>query len=121
MAITFKSLGHALAVFGKEAKAVALKVEADLPKIEATKTEVEAVTDVAVAATGNAAAVPVANTIEDAAYAAIGELGSVLSTGGAAAESKLLDAGLDQGVINAIKAFIGGASQVVTLVKGASK
>lgn len=121
ISFSFKNLGHALAVTAKAVRAFEIKVENALPKILASKGEVEAVTDVAVAASGHIELIPVANTVEDLAYAALGELGSLLSSGDAAAEKKLLDAGLDQNVVNAAKAFVAGSAQVVTLVKSQTK
>jgi hypothetical protein len=88
--ITFKSVGH---FFAKVFKAVV----AELPKIEGTATTVEAVT------ANMPVYGPMAVTLENAGYAVLGELASVLNAGGAAVEAKLADAGLDEAVIATVK------------------
>lgn len=122
MAITFKSAGHALATFFKnvvaEAKKEAPVVAADLVKAEGTKTVVEATTG-AILASVSPAAAATAVGIEDAGYAVLGEVSNLLSAGGEAAAQKLIDAGLDKDVVNAVKNVAAGASQVITLVKAA--
>lgn len=120
MAITFKNPGHVFATFFKKAAADAKVVGADLVKaiavVEDHKSEVEAVTGAVAAATGNAAAAPVAVSIEDAGFAVLGELSSVISAGGSAASAKLLDAGLDKNLITLIEQLVAGSKQVATLV-----
>ncbi len=102
--ISFKSVGHFFAT-------VFEKVVADIPKVEATASTVEAVT--AVIPTYGPLAVP----IEQAGYAVLGELASVLTAGGSAAEAKLADVGLDSNVIATVKALIASIPQFVTLAK----
>lgn len=89
MAITFKSVGHFFA-----------KAFAFLPKIEATAGTVETVT-AAVPTYG-----PLAVSVEKAGYAVLGELAAVINAGGAAASSKLSDAGLDINVIQTVEALV---------------
>jgi len=124
MAITFKSAAHAFATFFKNAKAAVIKytpeIVADITKVEATKTVVEAET-AAVGAVVAPTIAPVAVSIEDAGYAVLGEIVSALNAGGAAAEQNLLNAGLDQNVINTVKAVAAGATQVATLVAAVTK
>jgi hypothetical protein len=91
--INFKSAGHFLAT-------VFQKVVADLPKIQKTESVVETVT-AAIPVYG-----PLAVPIEQAGYAVLGELAAVLTAGGAAAESKLADAGLDVAVIATVKDLV---------------
>ena len=102
--ITFKSVGHLFAT-------VFEKVVADIPKVEATSATVETVT-AAIPVYG-----PLAVPIEKAGYAVLGELASVLTAGGAAAESKLADAGHDVQVIATIKALVASIPQFVALAK----
>jgi hypothetical protein len=102
--INFKSVGHFFAT-------VFEKVLADIPKVEATASTVEAVT-AAIPTFG-----PLALPIEKAGYAVLGELASVLTAGGAAAEAKLADAGLDTNVIATVKALLASIPQFVTLAK----
>jgi hypothetical protein len=102
--IHFKSVGHFFAT-------VFEKVLADIPKVEATASTVEAVT-AAIPTYG-----PLAVPIEQAGYAVLGELASVLTAGGAAAEAKLADAGLDTNVITTVKALVASIPQFVTLAK----
>lgn len=99
--ITFKSVGH---FFAK----VLQDVVSELPKVEATKATVE---------TASAAIDPAAVPVEDAAYAVLGEVSSVLTAGGAAAEAKLADAGLDVNVINTVKSVLASIPQFVALAK----
>jgi hypothetical protein len=99
--ITFKSVGHFFAKVYQD-------VVAELPKIEATKTTVEAVT---------AVVDPVAVPVEDAAYAVLGEVSAALTAGGTAAEAKLADAGLDVNVINTVKSVLASIPQFVALAK----
>ena len=104
MAITFKSVGHAFATFFKNASA-------DIAKLQKTETTVETVTQLV---PGGA---PIVG-IESVAYACLGELAGLISAGDSAAESKLADAGLDSAVVASVKALVGSASQIGTLVKG---
>jgi hypothetical protein len=59
----------------------------------------------------------VAVTMEDAAYAVLGEISAVLTAGGAAAEAKLADAGLDINVITAVKAVVASVPNIVAVAK----
>ena len=102
--ITFKSVGHFFATIFQ-------KVLAVIPKVEATASTVETVT-AAVPVYG-----PLAVPIEKAGYAVLGELASVLTAGGAAAEAKLADAGLDTNVIATVKALVASVPQFVALAK----
>lgn len=102
--ITFKSVGHFFATIFQ-------KVLAVIPKVEATASTVETVT-AAVPVYG-----PLAVPIEKAGYAVLGELASVLTAGGAAAEAKLADAGLDTNVIATVKALVASIPQFVALAK----
>jgi len=99
--ITFKSVGHFFATAYRA-------IVNDIPKVEATKTTVEAVTKVA-----DPNLVPV----EDTAYAILGEVSSVLTAGGAAAEAKLADAGLDVNVINMVKTALASVPNLVVVAK----
>ncbi len=101
--ITFKSVGH---FFAKAFKAIVTEI----PKIEATKDTVETVT---AAIPGGAAIVP----LEDAGYMALGELASILTTGGEAASQKLADAGVDVSVVQQIEALIKQYPSIVALAK----
>jgi len=102
--ITFKSVGHFFAT-------VFQKVVADVPKVEASASTVEAVT-AAIPTYG-----PLAVPVEKAGYAILGEIASVLTAGGTAAEAKLADAGLDVNVIATVKALLASIPQFVTLAK----
>jgi hypothetical protein len=113
MSITFKSVGHIFATFFKSAGS-------ELVKLEGTKTIVEGTTGAILGAVAPTEA-PIALSVESAAYAVLGEVASLISAGGAAAEAKLADAGLDQSVIAAAKSALAGASQVVTLTTAAVK
>ena len=55
---------------------------------------------------------------ESVAYACLGELASAIQAGGTAVEAKLADAGLDTAVVESVKALLGSASQVGTLLQG---
>lgn len=103
MSISFKSVGHFFAtVYSK-----ALNI---IPKVQATAGTVETVT-AAVPVYG-----PLALPIEKAAYAALGELSAVLHAGGAAASTKLTDAGLDINVIQTIEALVASIPQFAALI-----
>lgn len=123
MSFSFKNTAHAFATFFKAAKADVIKYEpkivAGIEKVEGDKTEIEAVTGVAVAAIAPAEA-PIATTIEDAGFAVLGKIVDLLNAGGTAAESSLLNAGFDQNVIDAAKAVAASSTQVATLVKAAT-
>ncbi len=118
--ISFKNIPHALATFFKAAAKALPKIESGIEKIEGDKQVVEAVSDVAAnaIAPGSAAAV---NVIEDAGFAVLGAVDNALKAGGAAAEQKLLDAGLDQAAIDAVKAVGVQSVAVYTAAKAASK
>jgi len=103
--ITFKSVGHFFAT-------VFQKVVADLPKVQATEGVVETVS-AAIPVYG-----PLAVPIEKAGYAVLGELAAVLTAGGAAAEAKLADAGLDTNVIATVKDLASkGIPSLLSLIK----
>jgi len=104
MAITFKSVGH---FFAK----VFTAISKGITKVESTETTVETVT-AAVPVYG-----PLALTIEKAGYAALGEIAAVLAAGGAAAQSKLSDAGLDIAVIQTVQAVIDSVPTIVEVAK----
>jgi hypothetical protein len=99
--ISFKSVGH---FFAKAFKAVAKEI----PLIEGTKTEVEAVT---------AVVDPQVIPVENAAYALLGEISSLLTAGGEAAAAKLADAGLDVNVINQAKSVLASVPHLVAVAK----
>lgn len=103
MAFTFKSIGH---FFAKAFQAI----ESELPKIEATKPEVEAVTE---AIPGGAGVV----LFEDAAYAVLGAVAAALSAGGDAAKAKLADAGLDVVAIQKAEAAVASVPNLVAAAK----
>ena len=100
----FKNIGHFFAVLFKGTVAA-------LPKIAATATTVEAIT-AALPVYG-----PLAATVEQAAYACLGELSAVLTAGGAAVEAKLADAGLNANVVATVKALVAGIPTVVAATK----
>ncbi len=102
MAITFKSVGH---FFAKAFSAIAKEI----PAIQKTETTVEAVT----AAAGGSAVLP----LESAAYAVLGGIAAAITAGGDATTSKLADAGLDVGAINAVKAVLAQFPNLVSLAK----
>jgi hypothetical protein len=104
MAITFKSVGHFLAKAFKV-------IVADLPKVIATAGTVEAVT-----AEIPALGVPVV-AVESAAYAVLGEISALLATGGAAAEAKLANAGLDEKVVASVKELLLSIPTLVALAQ----
>lgn len=100
----FKNIGHFFAT-------VYQKVVAVIPAIEKSETVVEKVT-AEVPVYG-----PLAVTVEQAGYAVLGELSAVLNAGGAAAASKLNDAGLDINVIKTVQALLAGIPQFAALAK----
>ena len=102
--MNFKSVGHFFAT-------IYSKGVAALPKIEATANTVETVTSL-LPTYG-----PLAATVEQAAYACLGEFSAVLTAGGAAAEAKLADAGLDANVVATVKALVAGVPAVVADAK----
>lgn len=104
MAITFKSVGHFFAT-------AYTAIKNDLVKVEGTEATVEKVT-AEIPVYG-----PLALTVEKAAYAALGELSAVLNAGGAAAASKLNDAGLDSSVVSTIQALVAGVGNIATVAK----
>ncbi len=109
MTSPFKSVGHFFATVYSKAVAI-------LPKIQATEKTVETVT--AAAAVAEPVYGPLALTAEKAAYAVLGELSAVLNAGGAAASSKLADAGLDINVISTVEALLKSVPQFAALVSG---
>jgi len=100
--ITFNSVGHFFAT-------VYQKVVAEIPKVQATETTVEAVT----------AKVPVygaiALPIEKLSYAILGEVAAVLNAGGAATKAKLADSGLDIQVLSAIETLVASEPQIAAI------
>jgi len=90
---------------------------------EADKTVIEGVSAAVATAVQPGSAVPVVG-IEDAGFALLGSVDAVLKSGDAAAEQKLLDAGLDVNAIKAAKA-VGSQSKtfynVVTSIGSATK
>lgn len=106
MAITFKSAGHFFATVFQKALSI-------IPAIEKTAATVETVTS-AVPTYG-----PLAVPVEKAAYAVLGEIAAVLNAGGAAASTKLADAGMDINVINTVEDLLkNGIPAFVDLIKG---
>lgn len=101
----FKNIGHFFATLFKGAVA-------DIPKIESSAGTVEAIT--ALVPTYG----PLAATVEQAAYACLGELAAVLTAGSAATEAKLADAGLDANVVETVKALV---ASVPTIIADAKK
>ena len=100
----FKSIGHFFAtIFSKTVAAI--------PKIEATAATVETVTST-IPVYG-----PLAATVEKAAYATLGEIAALLTAGGAAAEAKLADAGLDANVVATVKAVVAGIPTIIADAK----
>src|SRR5579859_5477327 len=95
MAISFKSVGHFFATV----------IQKVIPAIQKTEGTVETVT-AAVHTYG-----PMALTAERAAYAVLGELAAVLNAGGAAASTKLADAGLDVKVIQTVESLLSSLPQ----------
>lgn len=118
--ISFKNIPHALATFFKAAVKDLPKIESGIEKIEGDKPVVEAISDVAANAVAPGSAIAV-NAIEDAGFAVLGAVDAALKAGGAAAEQKLLDAGLDQAAINAVKAVGVSSVAVYTVAKAATK
>lgn len=100
----FNNVAHWFATFFKAAAV-------DIPKVEATAGTVETLTKL-VPVYG-----PLAATVEDAGYMVLGELASLLTAGGAAAASKLADAGLDTKVIQTVQAVVSGGATLVADVK----
>lgn len=101
--VTFKSVGHFLA---KAFQAIAKEI----PAIEKTEGAVELVT---AAIPGTAAIIP----LEDAAYAALGGIAAAIAAGQGAASSKLADAGLDVGAIQAVETALKQFPNLLTLAK----
>jgi hypothetical protein len=122
--INFKNIPHALATFFKAAAKAAEKalpkIESGIEKAEADKQVIEAVADVAANAIAPGSA-PAVNVIADAGFAVLGAIDKALKEGGAAAEQKLLDAGLDQAAIDAAKQVGQQSVAVYTAVKAAAK
>jgi len=108
MAITFKNVQHALATFFKA-------VEKDTPLVLA-KTE-----QVLQTAENDKAEVTPTITVENAAFAALASIVAALKAGGAAAATKLLNAGLDQTAIDAAQAAGAASAAVYTTAVAASK
>jgi len=94
----FKSIGHFFANAIQKLLAAEPTVVADATKIEGTQATVTAVS-AAVPVYG-----PLAVNVENAGYALLGEVIAVLKAGGAAAQAKLADVGLDTAVIATVKA-----------------
>ena len=98
ISLVFKSVGHFFATAVQKMIAAEPKVVTVAEKVEGTATEVEAISSL-VPKYG-----PLAVTVEKAGYALLGELIAVLKAGGAAAEAKLADIGLDANVVATVKA-----------------
>lgn len=96
---TFKSVGHFFAKVYKD-------VVVGLHDIEKTATVVETVT---------ASVWPQAVPVEKAAYAVLGEISSLLTTGGEAASQHLTNAGMDIAVINQVKDVLASVPHVVAI------
>lgn len=103
MAITFKSVGHFFAV-------AYTAVVKGLEKVEGTETTVETATS---SIPGSATAV----LVEKGAYAVLGEISSLLAAGGAAAASKLADAGLDKAVVTQVQTLMTQVPELVVVAK----
>ncbi len=97
--ITFKSVGHFFAKVFRD-------VVVGIGDVEKTATVVEGVT---------AAVFPQAVPVEKAAYAILGEVSSLLTTGGQAAEQHLTNAGVDISVINQVKDVLASVPHVVAI------
>jgi len=106
--ISFKSVGHFFASAFKKLAAAEPVVAKDIAAAQASKTEVEGIT---------AAIVPSAVPLEDAAYALLGEVASLLNAGGQAAADKLANVGLDVNVINMAKTVLSSVPQLATVAK----
>ena len=102
-AISFKSVGHFFAV-------AFTAVVKGLKDVEGTETTVETAT---ASIPGSATAV----LVEKGAYAVLGEISSLLSVGGAAAASKLSDAGLDKAVVTQVQTLMAQVPEVVAIAK----
>jgi hypothetical protein len=100
----FKSGAHFLATFFQKV----LKVADDAQKLKAP---IEAIT-ASIPVYG-----PLALTIEDAGFAALGELGHVIISGDAAAKQHLTDAGLDAQVIATVQAIVAKYPSISSVVK----
>jgi hypothetical protein len=102
----WKSLGHFFASVFQKVLAVNTAVQKDAPVIE-----------------GATAAIPVygplAVTVEQAAFAVLGEIAAAINAGGAAAEAHLTSAGLDQNVIDTVKAVAASTVSLADVVKAA--
>jgi hypothetical protein len=100
----WKSLGHFFASVFQKVLAVNATIQKDAPVIE-----------------GATAAVPVygplAVTVEQAAFAVLGEVAAALNAGGAAVETQLTSAGLDQKVIDTVKAVAASSVNLADVVK----
>lgn len=113
ISFNFNNLQHALATFFKTAAADVKKaipvIESAIEKAEGDKTVIEGVSAAVANAIVPGSATPVI-TIEDAGFALLGSVDAALKSGDAAAEQKLLEAGIDVQAINAVKA-VGTQSQ----------
>ena len=96
--LAFKSMGHFFATLVQKVLAAEPKIVAVGTAVENTAAQVESVTAL-IPVYG-----PLAVTAEKAAYALIGEVMAALKAGGAAAEAKLADLGLDSAVVDTVKA-----------------
>ncbi len=104
----WKSLGHFFASVFQKVLAVDKAVVATEPVVEG-KTSLVPVYG------------PLALPIEKAAYAVLGEIAAAITAGGAAAESHLTNAGVDQKVIDTVKAVVAGGVNLVDMAKAAPK
>lgn len=123
ISLNFNNVSHALASFFKtaaaDAKKIVTKADVVIQKVEGDKSVIEGVS-AAIAngvAPGSAAAIV---PIEDAGFALLGCVDAALKSGGAAAEQKLLDAGLDATAIANVKAVASASQAFYGLVSGAT-
>jgi hypothetical protein len=111
----FKSLGHFFATAVSKFLTVEPKIEAAAARVATEAATVEAVTAV-VPVYG-----PAAVKIEQAGVMALGAIVAVLHSLGAAAQQKLLDAGLDETAIQtAVDVYNKLPGEVKTLVSGST-
>jgi hypothetical protein len=117
ISFSFKNVQHGLATFFQKTVAALKQTSTIVEAIEAKKSTIEAVSAVAAAAVGGPAAATATTTIEDAAFAALASLDAAIKDGGAAAEANLLNAGVDQTAIDAVKAVGVQSVGIYTLLK----
>ena len=106
--ITFKSVGHFFASAFKKLAAAEPKIAADLKLVQGAKPVVEGVTQ---------AAAPELVPLEDAGFAVLGEVASLLNAGGEAMAAKLANVGFDVNVINMAKQVLAAVPQIAQVAK----